>query len=176
MANPGKPTQGSQPTEAEWLNRDAGASMRDLRRSFCYLDTLFMPRSLARWQPHPHALLVLLGFGCVLLVGCTTAPRVRHVIGPNGSPMLHVSCAGDQGACIELAGRNCPTGYDFSPLFDPRDNNFLVTCHSGQGPAGTIALAPPSIPAPAPRPTDKGVEQPRAISRTTDSSSVDFGY
>jgi hypothetical protein len=39
--------------------------------------------------------------------------------------MLHVSCGRNEAVCYELAGRNCPGGYDLTPT--PRDN-LLVRC------------------------------------------------
>ena len=45
--------------------------------------------------------------------------------------MVHVSCGADQSACFELAGKSCPGGYRLFPIFDARDNNFLVRCEAG---------------------------------------------
>jgi hypothetical protein len=92
----------------------------------------------------PFKLLAPLGL-FALAAACTNQPRAHTVTGPDGSPMLHVACGADQGACFELAGRGCPGGYKVFPVFDPRDNNFLIRC---QGGAPEIA----TLPAPAPSP------------------------
>jgi len=62
------------------------------------------------------------------LSGCARQPRVRAIVGPDGTDMLHVSCGSDQGACFQLAGRRCSAGYELTPIFDPSNNNFLVRC------------------------------------------------
>lgn len=85
-----------------------------------------------------------------LAAACTPAPRARPVVGPDGSAMTHVSCGSDQGACFQLAGQSCPSGYRLFPIFDPHSNNYLVRCTA---PVGAVARqrvpAPPARHAPA---------------------------
>jgi hypothetical protein len=134
----------------------------------------------------PTLLLTLCALGLVL--GCTREPHARSVTGPDGSAMLHVACGRDQGACFELAGRGCPYGYKVFPIFDPRDNNFLVRCHAAPNLAalphddtpnvGSPVLARPAAPmaewsganasiAVKPAPPTKG---------TRNDSEIDLGY
>lgn len=93
-----------------------------------------------------------LGLGLLILLalGCSHEPRARNITGPDGSAMVHVSCAGDQSVCFELAGRNCPTGYTLFPIFDAHDNNYLVRCEVGPRAQRNELLANP-LPAPPPR-------------------------
>ncbi len=102
------------------------------------------------------ALLLALASGCVEPVGAA------HIIGPDGTQMLHVHCGDEQVACFQLAGELCPRGYFLSPIFDPHDGNFLVRCKDpGQAVVASVA------PAPAPtvvvaRPTQGTATQTRA--------------
>ncbi len=93
-----------------------------------------------------------MGLGLLMLFayGCSHEPRARNITGPDGSPMVHVSCGGDQSECFELAGRSCPTGYTLFPIFDAHDNNFLVRCEVGAQARSNELLAAP-LPAPQPR-------------------------
>lgn len=86
----------------------------------------------------------------LLASACSHEPRARNITGPDGSPMVHVSCGGDQSECFELAGRSCPTGYTLFPIFDAHDNNFLVRCEVGQQARPSELLASP-LPSPPPR-------------------------
>jgi len=88
------------------------------------------------------------GLGLLLLsASCAEPPGAAHIVGPDGTRMLHVHCAGDQVACFEIAGERCPHGYDLSPVFDPHDGNFLVRCREPRvSPAAVVS-------APAPRPS-----------------------
>lgn len=98
-----------------------------------------------------------------VFAACSRPPRARHVIAPDGSPALHVSCGSDQGACFELAGIECPNGYRVKPIFDTASNNFLVRCENRasvaqNGAASTVvirALAP-APPAASPQPAAPG--------------------
>lgn len=135
-----------------------------------------LPRSLQKLSPF---------VALALLVACGGQPQARNVTGPDGSPMLHVTCGRDQGACFELAGRGCPNGYKVFPIFDPRDNNFLIRCQGGD----IAALpAPPAAnfgaaaftPAPAPRgawPENVSIAStPPPTSGTRNDSEIDLGY
>ena len=62
------------------------------------------------------------------VAGCVEPPGATRIVGPDGSSMLHLHCVDDQAACFLIAGEQCPRGYDLSPVFDPRDGNFLVRC------------------------------------------------
>jgi len=69
------------------------------------------------------------GLSLVLLApGCAQPPGAAPIVGPDGTRMLHVHCAGEQAACFRIAGDRCPHGYDLSPILDPHDGNFLVRC------------------------------------------------
>jgi len=68
--------------------------------------------------------LALLGW----VVACVEQPGARRIVGPDGTQLLHVHCGKEQVSCFQLAGERCPHGYDLSPIFDPRDGNFLVRC------------------------------------------------
>ncbi len=88
--------------------------------------------------------------GLLLLVGCVEPPGAARIIGPDGTVMLYVHCAGEQVACFQIAGDHCPEGYDLSPVFDPHDGNFLVRCR--QAPVTSVASNPAPRAATAPRP------------------------
>ena len=68
---------------------------------------------------------VLVAFGFTTLAACIT-PGSERIVGPDGSPMLHVHCGADQSECFRLAGESCPFGYDYAPVYDPKDGNFFV--------------------------------------------------
>ena len=76
----------------------------------------------------------------LLFGGCVEPPGAEHIVGPDGTHMLHVHCADEQAACFQIAGERCPHGYDLSPIFDPHDGNFLVRCREPQA-ASSIASA-----------------------------------
>ncbi len=104
-------------------------------------------------------------------------PAARNVIGPDGRPSLHVACGANQGACFELAGKSCPYGYDFVPVFDPHDNNFLVSCHA----VPTVAAEavnpwPPPSPWPVASATTGPISEPPATIGTRNDSQIDLGY
>jgi hypothetical protein len=78
---------------------------------------------------------------CLLLaIACTRRDRVEPaahpIVGPDGSPMLHVSCGQNEARCYELAGHSCPNGYELA--LTPR-NNLLVRCRPG-APAASQAV------------------------------------
>jgi hypothetical protein len=96
--------------------------------------------------------LVCGGLGLLLVAsGCAEQPGASRIVGPDGTRMLHVHCGGEQVACFQIAGAHCPQGYDLSPVFDPRDGNFLVRCREAQA-APVIAKAPTPAPTPSPPP------------------------
>jgi hypothetical protein len=111
--------------------------------------------------------------------------------------MLHVHCGDEQVACFQLAGELCPQGYFLSPIFDPRDGNFLVRCRDALSahaiarvaPAptrpsqGTVArarpaedgwppveVARPAEPWPTPSASSESAPKP------TSAAAVDLGY
>jgi hypothetical protein len=128
-------------------------------------------------------------FGALgLLVACSREPHARSVIGPDGSPMLHVACGRDQGACFELAGRGCPYGYKVFPIFDRQENNFLIRCHAAPDMAslpqddtpnvGSSVFARPSSPMGVWSGADASiaVKPPPPTSGTRNDSEIDLGY
>ena len=61
-------------------------------------------------------------------LGCSARPPVAvPIVGPDGVPMLHVSCEANEASCYRIAGQYCPTGYaiDATP-----GGNFLVRCRA----------------------------------------------
>jgi hypothetical protein len=82
----------------------------------------------------------------VFLVACAESPGATRIVGPDGTRMLHVHCAAEQVACFRIAGEQCPQGYDLSPVFDPRDGNFLVRCRDPQTPSVVVASSPTARP------------------------------
>lgn len=133
----------------------------------------------------------LCGLASWFIAGCAGQPIAHNVIGPNGLPAVHVACGSDQGACFELAGRSCPGGYDLAPVFDPHDNNFLVSCRMGPAPALASAspvTQSPSVstwPGPSPWPSTNATVAvgnpppwPTAETRSASGSGneVDLGY
>lgn len=85
--------------------------------------------------------LVCAGLG-LLLGGCAEPPGATRIVGPDGTRMLHVHCEHAQVACFQIAGDRCPHGYDLSPIFDPRDGNFLVRCREPQASPSVVASTP----------------------------------
>src|SRR5688572_1322853 len=90
-----------------------------------------------------HVLFGLLASG---LVGCQT-PGATRIVGPDGSPMAHVHCGSNQGACFRLAGELCPSGYELQPVLRHSDGNFLIRCRTGAAVAATPVCPSPSSPA-----------------------------
>jgi hypothetical protein len=82
----------------------------------------------------------------VLLGSCVEPAGAERIIGPDGTQMLHVHCGDEQVACFRVAGEMCPRGYSLSPIFDPRDGNFLVRCRDPSEPS---AIANAALPAAA---------------------------
>jgi hypothetical protein len=105
----------------------------------------------------------LLGTAC----SHPAAPAAVPVVGPDGSAMLHVSCANDEAACYRLAGEHCPFGYSIARSAG-EPGNFLVRCRdvrtasgstwppnaellpSPYGPASNVAWPPPQEVPPSP--------------------------
>lgn len=69
----------------------------------------------------------LLVAALVPLLGGCVQPTVRPIVGPSGDPTLFISC-GDTGQCYELAGRNCPNGYDIQRARGATVESYLVHC------------------------------------------------
>jgi hypothetical protein len=139
-----------------------------------------------------------LGLLSVLFVGCVQT-QVRYITGPSGQAALFITCR-EAGTCYELAGRNCPTGYDLSPS-KVDEHSVVVTCRQRQPsyartsaptpvagydylPAPASELAPPvsdgwdprHAPPPAPPPPQgeqaSGMPSPRPIG----AGGPDLGY
>ena len=125
--------------------------------------------------------------------GCAAPPGAARIVGPDGTQMLHVHCEGEQVACFQIAGDRCPHGYDLSPIFNPRDGNFLVRCrepqlspvvassaptaHPNMNPAAVVSdrWPPAEVARPSePWPTSANSELPPAP--RTASGVVDLGY
>ena len=132
---------------------------------------------------------ILIGLG-PLVAGCVETPGAERIIGPDGTHMLHVHCADEQAACFQLAGESCPSGYDLSPIFDPRDGNFLVRCRN-RPLTGTVTIAQTPVPAahthspPAKEtwppsevalPTEPWPEPSSANTPAPPAGSLDIGY
>jgi hypothetical protein len=128
---------------------------------------------------------LLLGVGLCLL-GCSQQPQARNITGPDGTPMVHVSCGSDQSVCFQLAGRSCPGGYNLFPIFDAHDNNFLVRCQGAVAAQAAVvgsplvratqASSPPLPSAGAPFPTASAQREPPVTRATINDSATDFGY
>jgi hypothetical protein len=112
--------------------------------------------------------------------GCTRQSHIRPLVGPDGTPMFHVSCGGDQGACFELAGRSCPQGYALVPLFDRRDNNFLVRCRTGGGNPLAWSAPTPSDASfslrTSPAAGSGNVARSSVVTNPADPNEIDLGY
>jgi hypothetical protein len=138
--------------------------------------------------------LVFSGLGLLLLApGCAEAPGAAHIVGPDGTRMLHVHCASNQVACFEIAGERCPHGYDLSPIFDPHDGNFLVRCRNPQAPPAVLASSPATSPSKNPAAAVSDRWPPAEVARPSEpwpahvsnelapaprieSGAVDLGY
>ena len=108
------------------------------------------------------------GLGLLLVAaGCVEPPGATRIVGPDGTRLLHVHCGADQVACFQIAGAQCPQGYDLSPVFDPRDGNFLVRCREPQ-PAPVMARAPTPTPAPSPSPATTVSWPPAEVAKPTE--------
>lgn len=112
--------------------------------------------------------LLSVGVGLLLLApGCVEQPGATSIVGPDGTRMLHVHCAGDQVACFQIAGARCPRGYDLSPVFDPHDGNFLVRCREPQA-APVIAQAPAAAPTASPATAASDRWPPAEVAKPTE--------
>ncbi len=85
-------------------------------------------------RPTQPSFAASLAGGLCLLAAACQSPGATRIIGPDGSPMAHVHCGIDQGACFRLAGELCPSGYELKPVLSGNDGNFLVRCRSVGGP------------------------------------------
>jgi hypothetical protein len=77
---------------------------------------------------------------------CVEPAGADHIVGPDGTQMLHVHCGDEQVACFQLAGELCPRGYYLSPVFDPHDGNFLVRCKDPAQASVVASVAPQPAP------------------------------
>jgi hypothetical protein len=75
--------------------------------------------------------------------GCAVEPVAYPIVGPDGTRMLHVSCGPDEGRCFQLAGQNCPNGYDMYAVHPPNGETFLVRCHYAAQQVVTPSWQPP---------------------------------
>ncbi len=82
--------------------------------------------------PAPRHLLIA---AAVALAGCVETSEVVPIVGPDGAPMLHVSCGANEARCYQLAGRTCPFGYAIARTAGSALGNFLVRCRAGATPA-----------------------------------------
>jgi hypothetical protein len=87
----------------------------------------------------------------LLAAGCAAQPRhqpeATPIMGPDGAPMLHVSCGEREGSCYRIAGEICRQGYAITPA-PGRPGNFLVRCRFTRA-----GWAPVAAPGPAAAPT-----------------------
>jgi hypothetical protein len=120
--------------------------------------------------------------GALLTLACVQ-PSVRNIVGPSGQSTLFVTC-GDTGECYELAGKNCPSGYDIQPARGAPQESYLVSCRMRQTPQQPYYAAqtyPPPQPvhswtAPAPAPAAQSWNQaPPPAQAQTASSDVPNG-
>lgn len=54
-------------------------------------------------------------------------PSVRPIVGPSGQAAFFISCP-DSGQCYELAGHQCPQGYDIQRAQGTAIESYLVSC------------------------------------------------
>ncbi len=122
--------------------------------------------------------------GLSLLLAACQAPGSTRIVGPDGSPMAHLHCGSDQGACFRMAGELCPSGYELKAVLSGNDGNFLVRCRAVSAPSAT-ALAPketrppatePPLMYPWPPPESSAAMRPKPATPTTPPGDVDIGY
>jgi hypothetical protein len=80
------------------------------------------------------------------VIACTATPSVYRIVGPDGSPMLHVSCGREQGRCFQLAGERCPNGYGIHTIGPAEHGNFLVRCRPASYAPPVLTAAAPGAP------------------------------
>lgn len=88
------------------------------------------------------------------VLACTTTPGSQRIVGPDGTPMAHVHCGPDQGACFRIAGELCPSGYELAPVLAGSDGNFLVRCRTAAPKVTVAALCSSPTAATATRPKE----------------------
>lgn len=102
---------------------------------------------------------------CSLIVSCAAEPSVAPIVGPDGTPMFHVSCRGHESRCYQLAGERCPAGYDLSRTHSDRES-FLLRCRGPGRAALPSSWAPGPNLAPAPY-SSTAAPYPTAVPVTT---------
>jgi hypothetical protein len=101
-------------------------------------------------------------------LGACEPPSSRSVIAPDGQKALFVRCGSDQGACFDLAGQNCPYGYDIRAAVAGDSGAYFVRCRYAPMP---VAMAPVPVPmAPPPPAPVPAASEPYAP--TQDASGV----
>lgn len=124
-------------------------------------------------MPAPHSLpRITAGLACcwsLLAVACQS-PVATRIVGPDGSPMAHVHCGANQGACFRMAGELCPSGYELQPVLSGSAGNFLVRCRA---PAAPLLASPYPTPPPLATPlVSPPAGQARAPGATAQSSNT----
>ncbi len=137
----------------------------------------------------------LAGCWSLLLASCQ-APGSTRIVGPDGSPMAHLHCGADQGACFRMAGELCPSGYELKAVLSGNDGNFLVRCRTRGAPLVAAqspvpaAVSAPNATARAPKETWPPATEPPLMypwpppessaavraKPTTPPGDVDIGY
>ncbi|MCC6665950.1 MAG: hypothetical protein IT375_19500 [Polyangiaceae bacterium] len=84
-----------------------------------------------------------------LASACASDPKVSSIVGPDGSSMFHLSCAGQEARCFQLAGERCPGGYDLTRTQQGRDT-FLLRCRAPGQISASSTWAPRADLAPSP--------------------------
>lgn len=85
----------------------------------------------------------LLALGALFAACAPVEAPVSQLVGPDGSRMYHVSCAGSEARCFRLAGQACPFGYDYAST---PQRNLLVRCRAAMAPNPYLAYSDPPRP------------------------------
>lgn len=73
--------------------------------------------------------ILCIGVALSSLVSCHERPEaVYPITGPDGSPMVHISCGDRPGRCYQIAGQVCPYGYDLFPTVIDSQTDVLAKC------------------------------------------------
>jgi hypothetical protein len=156
--------------------------LRAVRSLRCDLHPPLHPE--AHWQSW-LLLATLCGWTAMTSTGCATAHAVS-IVGPDGSPMLHVSCERNRAECYQIAGRHCPSGYDIQPAIGS-NSSVLVRCTRSVSPVAPVVVAehdlaypvrswmPESgLPPANPRPARHAAALPRAAERGAPPPAASF--
>lgn len=68
----------------------------------------------------------------VASVACAAKPKpiVTDVVGPDGTRMLHVDCAGSEAECYQAVGRRCQAGYELFWTVSRAHGRYLARCRA----------------------------------------------